>query len=519
MQSVQAHRSFYKEDLFFIGEDEASGDGALGQQIVDLLSANFAVGAVCGFYEDGYPVYCISDFALQNLDMSIGDFLQQTGGNFLELVFPEDRGIFVQAHKDGEGDTCEYRLIAKGGKPRWFSEHCTSAATPDGRPVWISSLRSVEESHLLKSEMLSKISHDMFTPLNAILGSANLIAANAQDDRTKDNCYIISAAASRLMDMINRAMELRTDSKSDEHFSYQSFSLSELMTTTLDAVSRKLHLKGQELKSTLDAQHLCVISDFGAMTRALRALLENASTFSPEHSQVELIVRELPALQAGFGYYEFQVIDRGIGIAEEHLKEIFEPFNRVEDTRIDGDIPHMGLGLTVAKQLVQGLGGNITVNSVVDSGSTFTIRVQMEIGELPADQSDGADLTNRHILVVEDNRINSEILCEFLEMEGAETVTARDGQEALQQFTNHEKGFFDTITMDIHMPVMDGYEATRRIRSCEEKGGDSVRIIAVTSDNSSEDVRRIFNGGMNAHIPKPVDFKALKAAITAKTLN
>ena len=229
------------------------------------------------------------------------------------------------------------------------------------------------------------------------------------------------------------------------------------------------------------------------MTRALRALLENASTFSPEHSQVELVMRELPALQAGFGYYEFQVIDRGIGIAEEHLKEIFEPFNRVEDTRIDGDIPHMGLGLTVAKQLVQGLGGSITVNSVVDSGShIYNSRSNgnRRASCRPVRWSQSHQSSHSGWSQITES-IAKKYLCEFLEMEGAETVTARDGQEALQQFTNHEKGFFDAITMDIHMPVMDGYEATRRIRSCEEKGGDSVRIIAVTSDNSSEDVRRI----------------------------
>ena len=518
MQGKRAHRSFYKEDLYFIGEDGGSGDGALGQQIVDLLSNNFAVGAVCGFYEDGFPLYFISDFALQNLNLTIDELLERTHGNYEELIFPEDREAFAASLEDDSWETCEYRLITKSGEPRWFSEHRTQAVAPDGRPIWIGSLRSVQDAHALKNEMLSKVSHDMLTPLNTILGTANLMAANSEDEALKDSCYIISAAASRLMDMIDRAMELRDGSNSEPR-SRQSFSLSELMTTTLDSVSRKLHLKNQELKSVLDAQHLDVVSDFSGLARALRALLENASTFSPPDSQIELFVRELPTLQPGFGYYEFAVTDHGIGIARENLDQIFEPFTRVEDTRLDGDIPHMGLGLSVAKQLVQSLGGSISVQSTVGAGSMFSIRVQLELDHTADEALPTCPLRGRRILVVEDNSLNNDILCEFLEMEGAVAIPARDGQQALQEFTRREKGFFDTITMDIHMPVMDGYEATRLIRECTEKGGDEVRIIAVTSDNSSEDIRRILASGMDAHIPKPIDFQALQAVITAKKLN
>lgn len=263
----------------------------------------------------------------------------------------------------------------------------------------------------------------------------------------------------------------------------------------------------------MESEHPNVKSNFSYLNRALRAIIENASTFSPEGSTIVLRARELDSFNQGFGFYEISVSDKGIGIEENDLTRIFEPFVRVKDTRLDDDIPHMGLGLSTAKQLIQSLGGNILVTSELGAGSTFSIRVQLEIDEGEGETSVTDALKGKNVLVVEDNQINREILCEYLEMEGANVVPAKDGQVAYDEFLEREPGFFDIITMDIHMPNMDGYEATRCIRACKEKGGETVKIIAVTSDTHSEDVRRILSSGMDAHVAKPVDIKALKAAI------
>ena len=282
---------------------------------------------------------------------------------------------------------------------------------------------------------------------------------------------------------------------------------------TRDQTARRLDKRQQNVEVSIEVEHPNVKSNFSYLNRALRAIIENASTFSPEGSTIVLRARELDSFNQGFGFYEISVSDKGIGIEENDLARIFEPFVRVKDTRLDDDIPHMGLGLSTAKQLIQSLGGNIIVTSELGAGSTFSIRVQLEIDEGEGETSVTDALKGKNVLVVEDNQINREILCEYLEMEGANVVPAKDGQVACDEFLERASGFFDIITMDIHMPNMDGYEATRCIRSCKEKGGDSVKIIAVTSDTHSEDVRRILSSGMDAHVAKPVDIKALKAAI------
>lgn len=510
---MKIHRSYYKEHLFFFGTDgQATGEGALGQQVDDLLAANVAVGAMCGFFDEAYTLYFASEFALNNLDYTVEDFMELSQGSFMNVVFPEDRAVVQKALDDGSFEHFEFRMIAKGNTPRWFTGKCTVNALDDDRRVWVATFRSIQEEYAFKKEMLSKLSHDMFTPLNTILGTADLMASSCTDEKTKNSCYLIYDAATRLMDMVGRAMELHGDT-AEMLQNNQPFSLRELVLATRDQTARRLDKRQQNVDVSIEVEHPNVKSNFSYLNRALRAIIENASTFSPEGSAILLRARELNSFNQDYGFYEIEVSDRGIGIEESDLTRIFEPFVRVKDTRLDDDIPHMGLGLSTAKQLIQSLGGNILVTSELGAGSTFTIRVQLEIDEGNEETTVADALKGKNVLVVEDNQINREILCEYLEMEGAQVVQAKDGQIAYDEFLKHEPGFFDIITMDIHMPNMDGYEATRCIRACEAKGGDSVKIIAVTSDTHSEDVRRILASGMDAHVAKPVDIKALKATI------
>lgn len=514
---MKIHRSYYKEYLFFFGTDEqATGEGALGQQVDDLLAANVAVGAMCGFFDEAYTLYFASEFALNNLDYTVEEFVALSQGSFMNVVFPEDRDVVQKALDDSSFEHFEFRMIAKDNTPRWFTGKCTVNVLDDGRRVWVATFRSIQEEHAFKKEMLSKLSHDMFTPLNTILGTADLMASGCTDEKTKNSCYLIYDAATRLMDMVGRAMELHGDT-AEMLQNNQPFSLRELVLVTRDQTACRLDKRQQNVEVSIEVEHPNVKSNFSYLNRALRAIIENASTFSPEGSTIVLRARELDSFNQGFGFYEISVSDKGIGIEENDLTRIFEPFVRVKDTRLDDDIPHMGLGLSTAKQLIQSLGGNILVTSELGAGSTFSIRVQLEIDEGEGETSVTDALKGKNVLVVEDNQINREILCEYLEMEGANVVPAKDGQVAYDEFLEREPGFFDIITMDIHMPNMDGYEATRCIRACKEKGGDSVKIIAVTSDTHSEDVRRILSSGMDAHVAKPVDIKALKAAI--HTLN
>ena len=237
---MKIHRSYYKEYLFFFGTDEqATGEGALGQQVDDLLAATVAVGAMCGFFDEAYTLYFASEFALNNLDYTVEEFVALSQGSFMNVVFPEDRDVVQKALDDSSFEHFEFRMIAKDNTPRWFTGKCTVNVLDDGRRVWVATFRSIQEEHAFKKEMLSKLSHDMFTPLNTILGTADLMASGCTDEKTKNSCYLIYDAATRLMDMVGRAMELHGDT-AEMLQNNQPFSLRELVLVTRDQTARRL---------------------------------------------------------------------------------------------------------------------------------------------------------------------------------------------------------------------------------------------------------------------------------------
>lgn len=508
MRSVGQGTSFYREPLYFAGSTSGEEGQFYQSAIVSALAGNEAVGVVGGSFDEDFSVRFVSGFALQNLQMTFQDFLDATGGSFLELVYPDDREEFVARMAADPAQRWEYRLVDKAGKPRWFEECRGQCEAPDDTPLWVCSLRQVNEAHLFQAELLSRVSHDMRTPLNAIMGTADRIAARAADEETKDDCYVIRAAAFRLLDMVERSLEL-----SEEEAAAPSrcvpFALSDMMENAACQVDQKLAGKRQPLRTSLDVRHDTVVADRANLVKVLRVLLENASTFSPKGSAITLSVVEGASLRPGHGAYSIEVADSGIGIAPEYIGKIFEPFVRVADSRLSDDIPHVGLGLAVAKSLVKAMGGKLVVESEPGVGSVFKVQLEMPLAE---DLNRGS-FEGKRILVVEDNALNLEIICDYLKTEGALVTVAQDGSQAVGEFLGRGSGYFDCITMDIHMPVMDGYEATALIRAAEDCGGDSVRIVAVTSDNSEADIRRIMEAGMDAHVPKPIDFKALKDAL------
>lgn len=510
MHDAQQKPSFYREPLYF-AEATSDEEGQRYQEtIVSVLANNDAVGVVAGRYSAGYPVLFVSGFALHNLRMTFQDFLDTTHGNFIELVYPDDREEYLSRMASRSQEPWEYRLVNKEGEPRWFEEHRSECTAEDGSLLWVCSLRQANDAHMFQAELLSRVSHDMRTPLNAIMGTADRIASRCDDEKTKDDCYVIRAAAFRLLDMIERSLEL-----SEKEVAAPSrcipFTITDMVDNAVYQVKQKFLGKGQPLHTQLEISHDCVKGDRLNLVKVLRALLENASTFSPEASPVLLSVVEGKSLRPSHAAYEITVTDQGIGIAPENLGKIFEPFARVADTRLHDNIPHVGLGLAVAKSLVKAMGGNLSVESRLGCGSVFRVTLELPL----ATENRTASFEGKRIMVVEDNALNLEILCDFLEEEGALVTAAENGEEAVKEFLAHEAGYFDGITMDIHMPIMDGYEATARIRDAKEQGGDTVRIVAVTSDNSEADIRRILESGMDAHVPKPIDFQTLKTALNA----
>ena len=272
--------------------------------------------------------------------------------------------------------------------------------------------------------------------------------------------------------------------------------------------------------------HPCFYGDALRINQILINILSNAVKYTPEGGRVDFQAEEIPPVGRDCARYRFTVSDTGVGMTEEFLNHVFEPFTRSrQTTRVEGT----GLGLSITKGLVNLMGGAISVESVVHQGTVFQVELEGEIVEdggescgQSAGEPDGrqyADEVNRRtfggrlFLVAEDNEINAEILCELLSMYGAKTVVRQNGAQAVRAFAEAAPGTYDAILMDVQMPEMNGYEATRAIRSMERPDAAVIPIIAMTANAFAEDVKAAMEAGMTAHVAKPIDVEILRGSL------
>lgn len=265
-------------------------------------------------------------------------------------------------------------------------------------------------------------------------------------------------------------------------------------------------------------RHFSVVVDYIRLKEILCQLVDNAMKYTEPGGMISLTLKESDIAVNGYAKFRFMVKDDGIGISEEFQKSLFEPFKRENNTTESG-IPGTGLGLTVVKGLVDIMGGEISVESEPKKGCCFTVSMLMKLqkrqqGEhlenSERDSIDPVSLKGKRILVVEDNEINREIVEEVLKSEGLLVETAKNGEEAVEKMRGSKAGYYSLILMDIQMPVMDGYEATKAIRKLEDKELADVPIVALSANAFAEDYQHSLDVGMNAHIPKPIDRKKLR---------
>lgn len=386
-------------------------------------------------------------------------------------------------------------------------------------------LAQAEKANQAKSEFLSSMSHDIRTPMNAIMGMTALAFAHLEDQsRVQDCLRKISFSSKHLLSLINDILDMSKIERAKITLSRTPIRLSELIDQLASMMASQAEEGG--LTFTVHAEgilHPCIYGDPLRINQILINLLGNAIKFTPRGGAVHLNVQEVAPVQRGaHSRYLFEVGDTGIGMTEEFLQHIFEPFTRNQNvSQVEGT----GLGLSITKGLIDLMGGKITVQSRVNQGTVFQVELECEVASdsentFPKNHiiADGRlnskPLDGRCFLVAEDNSINSEILCELLCMRGAQCVVQTDGAQAVQAFASAAPATFDAILMDIQMPKMNGYEAARAIRSLKREDAAAIPIIAMTANAFSEDVQAAMDAGMNAHVAKPVDMELLLSTIS-----
>ncbi len=380
-------------------------------------------------------------------------------------------------------------------------------------------LALAEEASRAKGDFLASMSHDIRTPMNAIVGMTTLAEAHLdQRDRVKDCLKKINISSRHLLSLINDILDMNKIERSQIALNHIKVFLPELLEQLSAIIAPQAGDQGLIFSArTADISHRCFYGDPLRISQILINILSNAVKFTPEGGRVDFLTEELPPLNGqGRVRYRFTVSDTGVGMQEEFLAHIFDPFTRDKNTSwVEGT----GLGLSIMKGLVDLMGGRVTVESHIHRGTTFRVELECEAvpkgedaegcSELAASEGDNI-LSGRCFLAAEDNPLNAEILSELLMMHGARTVVRTDGAQAVRAFLDAAPGTYDAVLMDIQMPVMNGYEAARAIRSAQRDDAAAVPIIAMTANAFSEDIRAALEAGMNAHVSKPIDMVILR---------
>ena len=417
-------------------------------------------------------------------------------------------------HMDKDGDDVLVVIISDRTYEQQIRGHMEDA------------LHTAEAANLAKSQFLANMSHDIRTPMNAIVGFSQLLLRHEKNpDKVKKYAEKIVISSQHLLNLINDVLDMSKIESGKTTLNLSDVNIADIVQEIDNIIRPQAKQKKQTLIISSDnVEYGWIKTDKLRLNQILLNILSNAVKYTPEYGMITFEIRGMNHTGSQFAKYKFKISDNGIGMSDGYIKEIFKPFTR-EDNNVTDNVQGTGLGMPITKNLIDLMGGTIKVKSKKGEGSTFEVTMEFMIPEKKTNIQSGtgyaANMTQEDIkqsgvlegkkfLVAEDNVINAEMMREFLKSEGALCDIAKDGMAAVNAFSHSVKGQYDLIFMDVQMPNMDGYEATKAIRQLKHPDAKDIPIVAMTADAFSNDVKAAFDAGMNAHISKPVDAERIR---------
>ena len=384
-------------------------------------------------------------------------------------------------------------------------------------------LQTAENANKAKTDFLSNMSHDIRTPMNAIIGMTSLIRHDAGNKaKVIEYADKIDISSQHLLGIINDVLDMSKIEAGKTVFKYTDFSILDFITELNAIFHSQIDEKNQTLTIIKEnIRHEWVNGDQVHLMQIFSNLVSNAVKYTQEGGKIQFLVEECETKSSVYAKYRFLVSDNGMGMSADFKDTIFDAFTRAESS-MTNKIQGTGLGMAITKNLVEAMGGTIDVESELGQGSCFEVLIDLRIAEdrfvssaeqVEKDEPAGNVLKGMRFLCAEDNELNAEILMELLKIEGAECTICENGKRVLEAFEQSVPGDYDMILMDVQMPVMNGYEATKAIRRSSHELAKTIPIIAMTANAFSEDIQHSLAAGMNAHVSKPIEMKVLEKTI------
>ena len=385
------------------------------------------------------------------------------------------------------------------------------------KDITTEALQTAENANKAKTDFLSNMSHDIRTPMNAIIGMTSLIRHDAGNKaKVIEYADKIDISSQHLLGIINDVLDMSKIEAGKTVFKYTDFSILDFITELNTIFHSQIDEKNQTLTIIKEnIRHEWVNGDQVHLMQIFSNLVSNAVKYTQEGGKIQFLVEECETKSSVYAKYRFLVSDNGMGMSADFKDTIFDAFTRAESS-MTNKIQGTGLGMAITKNLVEAMGGTIDVESELGQGSCFEVLIDLRIAEdrfvssaerVEKDEPAGNVLKGMRFLCAEDNELNAEILMELLKIEGAECTICENGKRVLEAFEQSAPGDYDMILMDVQMPVMNGYEATKAIRRSSHELAKTIPIIAMTANAFSEDIQHSLAAGMNAHVSKPVEMK------------
>ena len=555
--------SGYLEPLFVLETQTVTPK--LQENIPALLRENHGVGIIGGYYDDGLPITLISELAVKMLGYASAEEFEAATRDMMSSLLYEKK---LSAEQFAElSDSVETHLRAKKGslwvrivkrefddndRKMWLISICDMDALYqkellvdqimfEKRRQEILQQEQLRKANLLleqqktelqdaytqaqhansaKSDFLARMSHDIRTPINSIIGLLEIAEHFSKDtEKLRDIRVKCQTVAWYLLSLVDDVLDMSKLESGEVHLVENAFRLDDLLEQCHEIIAPQAEEKGISfvVDNHLEKEDCALISSSTHLRQILTNLLSNAVKYNRPNGSITAAA-ELESADEDNVTVRFTISDTGLGISEEFQKEMFEPFTR--ETSQEANVSGTGLGLPIVKRLTDMLGGSISVQSTVGVGTTFTVILpfRRDTENNAPESSQPAHTESLHglnVLLVEDNALNLEITDYLLKHEGCNVRTAVNGKEAVEIFERSKPFYFDAILMDVMMPVMDGYTATREIRASDRPDAKKVLIVAMTANAFAEDVAKCKEAGMDAHLPKPFKADQLVASIVA----